>query len=716
MSIFIKQRHTKDCGPACLASVAAHYKLKVPVAFVQQLAGTDHKGTNLLGLITAANKLGLDAKAIHVKPESLTQIPLPAIVHVVIGESQHYVVLYKANRKHVEIMDPALGTMLKQSIAKFTDVWSGILVMLFPNDNFKKGNHKVSRSFRFWQLLNPYQGIIIQTLFGAFIYTILGFSTAIFAQKITDHVLIDGNTALLHFMGVLMVIILWLRLFIGTVKSLFILRTGQKIDAHLILGYYKHLLKLPQQFFDTMRVGEMISRINDAVKIRTFISDVAIGFAVNLFIVFFSFLLMFTYYWKLALCILLVIPLYMLVYWLTHQLNKRVIRKLMEQTAELESQLVESLSAIATIKRFGLEEHTHIKTERRLIPLLRTIYRASLNSIFSGTSVEMISQLLTIVLLWAGAGYVLTHQITPGELFSLYTLVAYFIGPTAVLIGTNNTIQEAMIASDRLFEIMDLDRENDREKAVINLATIGDIHFKQVTFSYGTRGAIFEDLNLNITSGSFTAIVGESGSGKSTLAALLQNIYPIQKGHIFFGKHAIKYLDHTKIRNLIGVVPQKIDLFAGHIMDNIAVGDDDPDLDRIIDICTQLGIISFIEGLPDGFQTQLGEHGAMLSGGQKQRIAIARALYRDPEVLILDEATSSLDSTAEQHVLQTIELLLDQQKTIIIITHRLSTIYNADKIIVLAQGKVVEEGRHAKMILANGPYYKLWQQQFGGKY
>lgn len=716
MSILIKQRHTKDCGPACLASVAAHYKLKVPVALVQQLAGTDYKGTNVWGLIIAANKLGLDAKAITAKPESLIQIPLPAIAHIIVGENKHYVVLYKANRKYVEIMDPAFGSMLRQNRTKFTEEWSGILVLLFPNDDFKKGNHKVSRSFRFWQLLDPHQGILIQTLFGAFIYTILGFSTAIFVQKITDHVLIDGNTTLLHFMGVLMVILLLFRLFIGTVQSLFILRTGQKIDAHLILGYYKHLLKLPQQFFDTMRVGEIISRINDAVKIRTFISDVAIGLAINLFIVFFSFLLMFTYYWKLALCVLLVIPLYMLIYWITHQLNKRVIRKLMEQAAELESQLVESLSSITTIKRFGLEEHTHIKTERRLIPLLRTIYRTSLNSIFSGTSVEMISQLLTIVLLWAGAGYVLTHQITPGELFSLYTLVAYFIGPTAALIGTNNTIQEAMIASDRLFEIMDLDSEDDRAKAIINLATIGDIHFKQVTFSYGTRGVIFEGLNLNITSGSFTAIVGESGSGKSTLAALMQNIYPIQKGHIFFGKHAIKHLDNAEIRNLISVVPQKIDLFAGHIIDNIAVGDDDPDLDRIINICTQLGIISFIEGLPNGFQTQLGENGAMLSGGQKQRIAIARALYRDPEVLILDEATSSLDSAAEQHVLQTIDLLLEQQKTIIIIAHRLSAIYKADKIIVLAQGKVVEEGSHAEMILANGPYCKLWQQQLEGKY
>ena len=188
---------------------------------------------------------------------------------------------------------------------------------------------------------------------------------------------------------------------------------GQRIDARLILGYYKHLLSLPQRFFDTMRVGEIISRINDAVKIRAFINDVSISFLVNVFIIIFSFALMFTFYWKLALVMLLLIPLYAVIYWISNRLNKKVERRLMEESAELESQLVESITSAGTIKRFGAEDHANIKTEVRFIALLRTIYRSGLNSIFSGTSSEAVSRLFTIILLWVGAGYVLQNEITP---------------------------------------------------------------------------------------------------------------------------------------------------------------------------------------------------------------------------------------------------------------------------------------------------------------
>ncbi|PWS31792.1 peptidase domain-containing ABC transporter [Pedobacter paludis] len=714
MSILIKQRDITDCGAACLASVSAHYKLKMPVARIRQFAGTDKKGTNVLGLIEAANKLGFEAKGVRGSLDSLSKIPLPAIAHIVIkNQLQHYVVIYKLNDKHIEVMDPSDGKLHRKPIDEFVKEWTGVLVLLLPDESFKKGNESVANSLRFWKLIQPHKSIVLQALFGALVYTILGLSTSIFVQKITDHVLVDGNRNLLNLMSIMMIGILLLQLFIGTVKTVFTMRTGQQIDAQLILGYYKHLLKLPQQFFDTMRVGEIISRVNDAVKIRTFINDVSINLVVNVFIVFLSFTLMFTYYWKLALLMLAVIPLYLAVYLITNRLNKKIQRKLMEDSAELESQLVESLNAIGTIKRFGLEEFTNFKTENRFVQLLRTVYKSGINSVFSGTSAEIISHLLTIFLLWVGAGYVLDNEITPGELFSFYTLIGYFTTPVASLIGANKVIQDAIIASDRLFEIMDLEIENDTSNVELTRELIGDIRFENVAFRYGTRVTVFEDLNLNIKAGTFTAIVGESGSGKSTLMGLLQNIYPIQKGNIFIGKYAIKYLKNNSLRNLLSVVPQQIDLFAGNVIDNIAIGDYEPNMQRIVDICNQLGILNFIESLPEGFQTYLGENGATLSGGQKQRIAIARALYRNPEILILDEATSSLDSASEQYVQRTIDLLVEQQKTIIIIAHRLTTVRKADKIIVLDKGKVVEEGNHENMLISNGHYTNLWRQQFG---
>ena len=714
MSQLTKQRDITDCGAACLVSVSAHYKLKLPVARIRQFAGTDKKGTNVLGLIEAAGKLGFEAKGVRGKLDSLSKIPLPAIAHIIVKKRlHHYVVIYKVTDQYVEIMDPGDGKMHRMTLTKFTDEWTNVLVLLLPGNNFITGNEKVANSLRFWHLIRPHKGIVIQALFGALIYTILGLSSSIFIQKITDNVLVDGNRNLLSLMSLIMIAILILQTFVGTVKTIFTMRTGQQIDAGLILGYYTHLLKLPQQFFDTMRIGEIISRVNDAVKIRTFINDAAINLVVNIFIVILSFTLMFTYYWKLALLMLAVIPFYLVIYLLTNTLNKRIQRTLMEDSADLETQLVESLNAIKTIKRFGLEEFTNLKTETRFIQLLRTVYKSGLNSVFSGTSTELTSRLLTIIMLWVGAGYVLDSEITPGELFSFYTLISYFTGPASSLIGANKVIQDAVIASDRLFEIMDLEIENNSATVALNNDLIGDIRFENVAFRYGTRVNVFEDLNLNIKAGTFTAIVGESGSGKSTLMSLLQNIYPIQKGNIFIGKYAIKYLTNTSLRKLLSVVPQQIDLFAGNVIDNIAVGDYEPDMLRIVDLCTQLGIIGFIEDLPDSFQTYLGENGATLSGGQKQRIAIARALYQNPEILILDEATSSLDSASEQYVQRTIELLLKQNKTIIIIAHRLSTIRKADKIIVLDRGKVIEEGRHDEMILSEGQYSNLWKQQTG---
>lgn len=242
---------------------------------------------------------------------------------------------------------------------------------------------------------------------------------------------------------------------------------------------------------------------------------------------------------------------------------------------------------------------------------------------------------------------------------------------------------------------------------------VGDVKFKNVAFRYGTRVTIFEDLNLNIPKGKITAVVGESGSGKSTLMSLLQNMYKLQSGLITIGNFDIKYISNDTLRQQVSVVPQQIDLFAGSVIENIALGDYEPDMKRILEISEHLGITEFVEKLPNGFNTYVGENGANLSGGQKQRLAIARALYRDPQILILDEATSALDSISEQYVQRTIRALRAEEKTIIIIAHRLSTIKNADKIVVLDNGKVVEEGQHDDLLKLETAYNRLWTQQFG---
>ena len=712
MNYKVKQRDITDCGAACLASIGAWYKLGLPVSRIRQIAGTDQKGTNAWGLVKAAEKMGFTAKGVKGDIEALPTAPLPAIAHVIVKKIlQHYVVLYHVKAGMAEYMDPGDGLMHKVTMEEFAEMWTGVLILLAPGNEFIPRNEKISNLQRFFYLLKPHRSILVQSLVGAVLYTVLGLSTSIYIQKITDYVLVDRNMKLLNLLSVGMVVILLVQLFIGTAKSIFIMKTGQKIDLRLILGYYKHLLTLPQRFFDTMRVGEIISRINDAVKIRAFINDTAISLLVNVFIVFFSFSLMFLYSWKLALIILTIVPFYGIVYYITNRVNKKRERKLMEHSAELESQLVESLNSVRTIKEFGLESYSNMKTEMRFVELLRTVYKSGQNAIFSGLSTEFLSRIYTIILLWVGCYFVVDNTITPGELLSFYAILGYFTSPAASLIGMNKSIQNALIAADRLFEIMDLEREEEENKMDLLPEKAGEIIFNDITFSYGTRTDVFENFNFTIGKGQITAVIGESGSGKTTLVALVQKLYPLNGGSISIGGYNIAHITSESLRNIVGVVPQRLDLFGGNIVDNIAVGEFKPDIERIIEICKTLGMLGFIEKLPGGLNTYIGENGATLSGGQKQRIAIARALYRNPEILVFDEATSSLDSESEYFVQEAINQMKAAGKTVVVIAHRLSTVVHADKIAVLENGKLLEEGSHKQLWAAEGRYYQMWQKQ-----
>jgi len=712
----IKQHDVSDCGAACIASIAAHYKLRLPVAKLRQFTATDRKGANVTGLIQAMNKLGFETHGVKGSMESLNKITLPAIAHLSLENGLlHYVVIYQVKKDYIKIMDPADGRMHHMPWENFERKWTGVLVLAMPTSDFRQGNQKMSVFRRFAYLLKPHRSNMIQVLVGSLIYTILGLSVSIFLQKIIDNVIPEGNIGLLNLMGIVMLVILACQYLISHTKTIMTIHVGQQIDARLILGYYKHLFHLPQTFFDSMRTGEIISRINDATKIRLFINDVLISFGVNIFILIFSFLLMFTYYWKLAVIMLIVIPAYVGLYFISDKLHKRTQRRLMENAAELESQLVESINAAATVKRFGLETYVSTKTESRFIKFLNAVYRSGINMLWIGNSNALINGLQVLALLWVGANFVINKHITPGELLSFYAIIGYFSGPVANLIGMNKVLQDALIASDRLFDVMDLEQEDQGEdKFELTPDKIGDIHFKAVTFAYGSRPPLFKELDLQFRKGKMTAVVGESGSGKTTLLSLIQRIYTIQQGTISIGQYDIRYLSSASLRKVVGVVPQQVDIFATSLLENISIGDTEPDIARVTAICTSLGMDSFIEKLPDGLYSLLGENGQNLSGGQRQRLAIARALYRQPEILILDEATSMLDSFSERCIQEALATFLEQGKTIIQIAHRMSTVRQADEILVMEEGALKESGTHKDLIAKRGLYYRLWDQQANG--
>ena len=712
-SIEVKQHDMMDCGAACISSVGNFHKIYVPITKIRQWSETDKNGVNVIGLIDALDKMGFYAKGVKASIEAIDKIPLPSIAHMIYeNRLQHFVVIYKVKKKSLTIMDPSLGYLIQISLKEFETSWSSALILIAPKSNFSPSNFKHSNITRFYSLIKPHKSILFQSIFGALLYTILGLSIPIYIQKITDHVLINGNKNLLNLMSSLMILLISVQAIIGAKKTVLVMKTGQLIDAQLILGYYTHIMNLPQRFFDTMRIGEIISRINDAIKIRNFINETALEILVNSLVIVFTVTLMFTYYWKLALIISFIIPIYTGIYFSMNYLNKRNERKIMEVSAKLETQLVESINHAKTIKEFGIKEFSNTQMEHRFVKLLFTGFKSGLNSLFASASSQYLSSILTVIILWFGSYYVIDGMLTPGELFSFYALIGFFTGPVSMLIGANKSIQNALIASDRLFEIMDLEIESTNQgKLTLQKSDLGDIQFQHVTFSYGNKAKLFVDFNLTIYQNQVTALVGESGCGKTTLFSLFQQLYPIKEGSIFIGHYNMNDINIKDLRSIVGVISQDLQLFSGNIIENIALGDPNPDFKRILDICSELEISEFIERLPNSYDTEIGENGTLLSGGQKQRIAFARAIYKKPEILLLDEATSSLDSNSELPIKKFIESYKKQFKTIIIIAHRLSTIKSVDRIVFLKRGQVQEVGTHQELINLKGEYNSLWQLQ-----
>lgn len=712
-AIKIKQHDITDCGAACIASVSAFYGLKFPLAQIRQYAYTDKKGTNILGMVDALDKLGFKAKGVRAEFEALSIVPKPTIAHVIVkGSLQHFVVIYKVGNTKLKYMDPDDGRIHEVSHEEFQKMWTGVLILTEPKETFEATDKTTSNTKRFWQLFSPHRGALMQSLFGAVIISILGLSTSVYVGKITDYVLIDGNANLLNMMSIVMIAILFLKVFIGLTKNIIMVKTGQCIDVALILGYYKHLLTLPQQFFDTMRVGEITSRVGDAVKIRNFVNNVVIELTVNIMILVFTVVLMLIFSWKLTLILIASIPFYVILFFVFNRLNRKYQRKIMERSADLQAQLVESLESIGTIKRFGIEDFTNAKTENRFVAMLRSIFTATKGALYVNNGIQIVEQGMVIAILWIGSSQVIEQSITPGTLMMFYSLIGYVTSPISSIISSNSTIQEALIASDRLFQIMDLEREEtDSNKITLTTDMIGDIYFDNITFRYGSRKFVFEEFSLTIKKGKTTAIVGESGSGKTTLISLLQNIYPIQSGKIKIGDYDIASITNKSLREKVSIVPQQVELFAGTVTENIALGETRPDMKRMLDVIKSLGLEQFIDSLPQGINTPIGEHGTSLSGGERQRLAIARAVYRNPEIILFDEATSSLDTIAEKYVKQVTKQLASEGKTIVIIAHRLSTICNADIIVTIDHGKVVETGTHTELLAKGGVYSMLWNEQ-----
>jgi ATP-binding cassette subfamily B protein len=352
-----------------------------------------------------------------------------------------------------------------------------------------------------------------------------------------------------------------------------------------------------------------------------------------------------------------------------------------------------------------------LRAEVRFVRLLRAVFSAARTALMTSAVTGMVSRVAVVGVLWVGSTLVIDRRLTPGELMSSYALLGFLTGPLLTLITANRTIQDALVAADRLFGIMDLERDQVAAHATMTVASGGDVELECVRFRYGARAPAVRDVTLRFRRGTITAIVGESGSGKSTIAALIQRVYVADEGRVSIGGIDVRHVSTDALRTLVCAVPQRIDLIAGSVAENIALGDPQPDVQHMLDAMREAGIAETVARLPHGWDTVLGENGATLSGGERQRLAIARALYRDPEILILDEATSSLDGPSVLRVRRMTEARRARGLTVIVIAHNLDLAASADHIVVMRQGAVVEQGRHADLVSRHGAYRSLWDSR-----
>lgn len=707
----IKQHDISDCGAACLAIVAKQYGLKLPISYIREIAGTDQKGTNAFGMIKAAKEIGFSAKGVKAQAEHLTsQLPLPTIAHVVKDNLLHYVVIHEINKKGLIIADPAEG-IKKYSREEFLKIWSGVLILLVPEERFEKGDKTTGLFGRFFSLITPHKRLLIEIFLASILFTILGIIGAFYFKFLIDEVLIEGMNKTLHLVSVGMIVLVLFRVFLNAFRSHLLSYLSQKIDIALILQYYQHVLKLPLSFFDSRKVGEILSRLSDASKIRNAISGATLTVMIDTLMVIAGGIVLYIQSGILFGISAVLIPFYVLIVLIFNKSFRDIHRKEMEQAADTEAYLVESISGVSTIKAFNGEEEASLETEKRFLKFIRSIFKAVwLRNIQS--SFQLVLTLVgEIVILWVGGIQVIKGAISLGELITFNALLAYFFEPIQNLINVHPLLQEAFVAADRLGEILDLKVEKENEHRKINLQKIkGKIEFRDVSFRYGTRELVLKKINLTIQPGEKVALVGESGSGKTTLVKLLLKFYLPEEGEILIDGFNIKDLNLDSLRERIGYVPQDVFLFSGSIYDNIAFGQKLNSPTQIIEAAQKAQAHDFINRLPLRYETPVGERGSNLSGGQKQRIAIARAILKKPDLLILDEATSNLDSITENIIHQTIEEIC-KDITTIIIAHRLSTVRKSDRIVFLEGGEIVEMGSHEELLAKKGRYYMLWQGQ-----
>lgn len=709
----VKQHDATDCGAACLATISKQYGLNISISKIREIAGTDKRGTNVYGMIEAAKKLGFSAKGVRGAKEAIfTEYPVPAIAHIISRSGMyHYVVVHKVTKKKIIVADPADG-IVKYDPQDFMNVWTGVMIILAPTSEFKKADERCGVVSRFFKMMLPQKKLLFSIFFASLLITGIGILSSFYFKIIMDEIVPNSLSGTLMTVSIGILVLYLFKAILEAFRNQLMLYMGQKIDIPLILGYYRHVLGLPMKFFDSRRVGEIVSRFMDASKIRDAVANATLTLMIDTLMTIAGAIVLYNQSSKLFTIAVIVAAAYAIIVFAFNKPIKNSNEKQMEDNSQLTSYLVESLNGIETVKSFGVDDKVQAKADRLFVKLLKSAFNCGTITNAEKTLSNAVSTIGTAVILWVGVYSVLNGNMTLGALISFNALLQYFLEPLKNLINLQPNLQTAIVAADRLSEILDLELEKDLEKGEkIDVETLLEpIKIEHLDFRYGTRDLVLKDIDLEIRPGEKIALVGESGSGKTTLAKMLINFYSWEKGEIYVGNNNIKDISLSSLRNKISYISQDIFLFSGTIRENLLLGNEDATMDDIVKACELSKADDFINRLPLRYDTKIEENGANLSGGQRQRLAIARALIKNPDILIMDEATSNLDSVTEKGIEKTIEHVSENMTTIII-AHRLSTIMNCDRIFVMKDGRIVESGTHQELLEMGGKYFNFWKEQ-----
>lgn len=719
ISKHIQKTHTlqldrSDCGVACLLSIIKFYKGNHSLEKLRELSGTTPQGTTMLGLYQVANELGFTAEGLLAGIEPLKFHGEPVILKLVLEHnSDHYVICYsyqldiEKNKGAFLIGDPAKGiySLTEEELDK---LWvSKQCLILSPNEKFvtTKEAIKTQKKYFINLLKEDYKLLAFSVVIGVFVAG-LGMAMSIFSQKLIDDILPSHKINKLIAGIVLLAILLLARVGFLILREFFLLQQSKDFNNRINNQFYSSLLHLPKPFFDTRKIGELVARLNDTGRIQSVIKMLASSLVIDVLVSIISIVFLFLYSWQVALISLISLPIY---FYIIYRSNKKIIiaqREVMQEYAFNESNYIASMQGIATIKNNNRQEIFSKVSEGIFGNFQEKIFNLGKINIQLSWQAGLSSVVFLIGILIFTSIAVFNKEMKLGELMAVLGISGSLLPSIANLALISIPINEAKIAFNRMFEFASIEKE--KETGVI-ISTLESIKINNLSFRFAGRSELLANINIDIEKGKLTAIVGESGSGKSTLGQILQRFYSFEKGKITVNnQYDFSEIELESYRNLIGVIPQEITIFNGNVIDNILLGTSE-NPEKLIEFIQNYGFETYFNQLPQGLATILGEEGINLSGGQKQIIALARALYKRPQFLILDEATAAMDRNTEQF---TINLLQKVKKdcAIFFISHRLNMLKNiADSIYILENKTISACGNHQKLMETDNFYSEYWK-------